>query len=120
MNRAINLRFRSLAVDHFGNLASYSAIRRRKTMVKTMTSAKSRRRSAAVVPRSERFRLPSPRPSLLFLSVISSQFQWKISRTFDRSLLHTAQLDCSADFPRNFHLFVSPILFSPLNSKAVR
>ena len=44
MNRAINLRFRSLAVDHFGNLASYSAIRRRKTMGKTMTSAKSRRR----------------------------------------------------------------------------
>ena len=36
--------FDSEAVDHFGNLASYSAIRRRKTMGKTMTSAKSRRR----------------------------------------------------------------------------
>lgn len=62
VNRAINLRFRSLAVDHFANLASYSTVQWRKTMGKTMTGAKSFGRGS-VLRTSFRLR-PAPPISL--------------------------------------------------------
>lgn len=72
VNRAINLRFRSLAVDHFANLASYSTVQWRKTMGKTMTGAKSF--TSAVVLCSEPVSVFVP--LLLFLYLVVSNGRW--------------------------------------------